>query len=73
MWGYLYFHLNNVLVYSALREYSSARRYDPATDSYHTSRGDAGRLRMYLGTLGVVKIVEVAHVLSIGHSSVRAG
>lgn len=68
MWGYLYFHLNNALVYSALREYSSARRYDQATDSYRSSRGDAGRLRMYLGALGVVKIVEVAHVLSIGHS-----
>ncbi len=68
MWGYLYFHLNNVLVYSALREYSSAQRYDAPTDSYRKTRGDPERLRIYLGALGVVKIIEVAHVLSVGNS-----
>ncbi|HSV97332.1 MAG TPA: hypothetical protein VLM75_10415 [Spirochaetota bacterium] len=67
-WGYIYFHLNNALVYSVLREYSSAQRYDAGTDSYRKSKGDTGRLRVYLGALGAVKIIEVAHVLSVGHS-----
>lgn len=68
LWGYLYFHLNNALVYSALREYSYSWRYDEAADSYRRSRGDRGRLRLYLGALGALKIVEVAHVLLLGHS-----
>ncbi len=68
LWGYFYFHINNALIYSALREYSSAQRYDPGTDSYRKSKGDTGRLRVYLGALGALKIIEVAHVLSVGHS-----
>jgi len=67
-WGYLYFHLNNALVYSVLREYSYSWRYNAGTDSYRKSREDEGRLRLYLGALGAVKVIEVAHVLLIGHS-----
>lgn len=62
-WGYLYYHLNNLLVYFTLREFSPSERYNPLTDSYFKSRINRTRAYTLLGACALVKVIEVAHVL----------
>lgn len=72
-WGYLYFHLNNFMVYSAFREYYGRERYNGATGTYERESDRKGA-RNYLLLLGLVKAVEITHVLllrdNMGNGSV---
>jgi hypothetical protein len=62
-WGYFYFHLNNALIYSGLYLWSGDLRYNQATDSYQRTRSQ-GREALYcFGALGVLKTVELVHML----------
>ncbi len=62
-WGYLYFHLNNALIYYTMREFSSDMRYDEASDSYQKDDINSRRAYMLLGALGVLKTVEILHAV----------
>jgi len=62
-WGFLYFHLNNILIYYTIREFSRDEKYDEASNSY--KKGDINSKRAYtlLSLLGVLKIAEITHVM----------
>ncbi len=60
-WGYLYFHLNNILLYYTLREFSADRVYDPVSGKYIEGDIDRTRGRMFLGAYCVLKSVEIIH------------
>ncbi len=72
LWGYLYFHTDNLLVYATLREFSRSRTYNPSTGSY--DKGDINKRRAYglLGALCAVKAVEITHVLLL-KDRIRSG
>ena len=63
MWGYLYFHLDNILLYLAIREFSPPERYDPSSGSYNRDPVRRARAWTAAGVFGLVKIVELVHVL----------
>lgn len=62
-WGYFYYHLNNLLIYFAIREFSPSERYNPLTNSYFKSGVSRTRGYSLLGALALVKAVEIVHVL----------
>ena len=63
--GYLYFHLHNILLYSAIKEFSAGETYDAATNSYKKESRNKKRAYSYLGALGLLKIIEVTHVILV--------
>ena len=62
-WGYLYFHLNNVMMYYTLREFSRAERYNSDTDSYEKEPVDKARAYRYLGAYCALKLIETIHAV----------
>ena len=71
-WGYFYFHLNNILLYMTMREFSAPEYYHESTDSY--TKGKTNRDRgIVLGSLFVLsKTVEVIHSI-IGKENLSSG
>ncbi len=63
LWGYLYFHLDNFLVYSIMKEFARAERYDAAQDRYVRASGERGRGHTLLYALGAVKLIEIVHAV----------
>jgi hypothetical protein len=64
-WGYLYFHIDNLLLYYTIRAFTPEERYNRETGAYEKGDVDKERAFTLLGVLGFVKIVEVIHVLLI--------
>jgi len=65
-WGYFYFHLNNLLVYFMMREFSSTKNFDLATQTYVDSKDQNYALAFsLLGVFIATKIVEVVHAVLI--------
>ncbi len=60
-WGYFYFHLNNILVYAALRDFSAPEKL---VDGQYV-RGSTNKDRGYkiAAVYGAVKIVEIVHAV----------
>lgn len=59
-WGYFYFHLNNILLYSTLREFAKPEKYNPSTEHYE--KGSSGkRKKMFCSVLAISKITEILH------------
>ncbi len=71
-WGYLYFHVDTILIYYGIRCFTPGERYNPSTGSYE--KGTVRRKRGYavLGALAAVKIAEITHVLLL-RDNIRAG
>jgi hypothetical protein len=63
--GYLYFHLHNILLYMALKEFSGAKTYNRATDSYINEGRNKKKAYTYLGALGILKAIEVTHIILV--------
>ncbi|MFH0975606.1 MAG: hypothetical protein V1874_07455 [Spirochaetota bacterium] len=63
--GYLYFHLHNILLYMAIKEFSASEIYNRATDSYSKHNGDKKKGYGYLGALTIVKIIEITRVILV--------
>lgn len=61
--GYLYFHLNNILIYSILHEYSPQEKYNPDKGSYEKGDSNKNRALVLTGVLGIVKTIEIIHVI----------
>jgi hypothetical protein len=70
--GYLYFHLHNILLYMAIKEFSAGETYDHNTNSYIKENRDKKKAYAYLGALGVLKLVEITHVILV-KDSIRNG
>lgn len=62
-WGYFYFHLNNILLYTALREFSRPEKYNRETDTYVKKKADTGTAKKLCGVLAVSKLIETVHTL----------
>lgn len=64
-WGYFYFHINNILLYSVLREFSRPETYDNSTNKY--SRGDNNKKRgaLFASALTLSKAAEIVHSIII--------
>ncbi|TAL36425.1 MAG: hypothetical protein EPN93_08350 [Spirochaetes bacterium] len=62
-WGYFYFHLDNLLVYSILNEFAHATRYDAAGEQYARAPHDHRRGYTLLYALAAVKLVEIVHAV----------
>lgn len=62
-WGYFYFHLNNILLYTSLREFSRSEEYNRETDTYIKKNADTGTAKKLFAALAVSKLVETVHTL----------
>jgi len=65
-WGYFYFHLDNVLLYLTIREFSAPETYDPLTKKYHRGSVNTGRAAAFAGIFSAVKAVEIVHAVFTG-------
>lgn len=72
LWGYLYFHLNNVLLYALLREYSPAEKYDPLSKTYKKDDIDKKTAYSYMAAFGLLKIIDITHAV-LRDDNVRNG
>jgi hypothetical protein len=61
--GYIYFHLNNILIYSVIKEFSPSEKYNPETKSYNKDSVDKKKAYSYLGAFCLLKAVEITHVI----------
>jgi len=61
--GYFYFHLNNILLYATLREFSRPEKRDPGTGEY--TKGDSNKKKgaIFASVLALSKTIEIAHTL----------
>ncbi len=62
-WGYFYFHLNNILLYTALREFSRPEEYNRETDTYTKKNANTGAAKKICAVLAASKIIETVHTL----------
>ena len=61
--GYLYFHLNNILLYLCISEFSDGKTYHSESGTYTKDRGNRQKAKLYLGMYGALKIIEITHVI----------
>jgi hypothetical protein len=64
-WGYLYFHLNNILLYYTIREFTPAESYNSAAGEYEKDEIDKKRAYLMAGAYGLLKTVEIIHAVLI--------
>lgn len=64
-WGYVYFHLDNLLVYGILHEFARGERYNPSTGKYAAGKNSRDAAYTLLGILGAVKITEIVHAVTM--------
>lgn len=64
-WGYFYFHLNNILLYSALREFARPETYDNSTGEYIKGQNNNKRGAIFASALAVSKTAEIIHSVLI--------
>jgi len=62
-WGYFYFHMNNIILYMTLREFSAPEYYDEPTDSYSKGKIDKQKRNLYCSVLAISKTVEILHAI----------
>jgi hypothetical protein len=65
LWGYLYYHLNNVMVYFIIRDFTPSLRYNPLTRKYYNGKSVKKRGFCLLGAYGGLKIIECLHAVFI--------
>jgi hypothetical protein len=63
LWGYLYFHADNLLLYFTIREFCPERKFNPLTRSFSTEKINPARAYSLLSVTCAVKIAEVIHAV----------
>ena len=71
-WGYFYFHLNNILLYSTLREFSHPEKRNPHTGIYEKGKNNKKKGAIIASALAVSKTVEIIHTL-ITNENIKNG
>lgn len=63
LWGYLYFHADNLLLYFTLREFFPEKTFNPITQTFFT--GEINKVKAYtlLSAACAVKIAEIIHAV----------
>jgi len=64
-WGYLYYHAQNLLLYGILYNWARPEYYNSDTREYEKGQRNTTRAYTFASVLGVVKIIEIVHVLMI--------
>jgi hypothetical protein len=67
-WGYFYFHINNILLYLTLREFSAPEYYDASSDSYTKGNINKQKRNLYCSVFAVSKAIELVHAIMTGDS-----
>jgi hypothetical protein len=62
-WGYVYFHLNNLLLYFMILELTPVEKVDPSTGNYIRQNFNYTNGYILIGVYSAVKIVEVIHAV----------
>lgn len=63
-WGYFYFHLNNILLYMTIREFSAPEKYDEASGIY-TKKSTNKTKGMAIGSVFLLsKTIEIIHAVA---------
>lgn len=65
LWGYIYFHADNLLLYFTLREFLPDRIYQPLTGLFKTYKINKTRAYSLLSVTCAVKIGEIIHAVLI--------
>lgn len=71
-WGYFYFHLNNILLYMTMREYSRPEYYNEATGGYDKGKINKNRAIAYSSVLALSKTIEFIHAVT-GRENLSSG
>jgi hypothetical protein len=61
--GYFYFHLNNILLYATLREFSRPEKRDPDTGAYSKGKNNKKKGAIFASALALSKTVEIVHTI----------
>ncbi|HNX23484.1 MAG TPA: hypothetical protein PKG60_05520 [Spirochaetota bacterium] len=71
-WGYFYFHLNNMLLYMTMREFSAPENYDEVSGTY--TRGSTNRRNgiAFCSLFALSKTIEVIHAIT-GKENLSSG
>lgn len=72
LWGYLYYHADNLLLYFTLREFCPKKSYNKLTGTYFTGKINKTRAYSLLSAAGAVKIAEIIHAVLI-RDTIRNG
>ncbi len=62
-WGYMYYHLQNLLLYGVMYNLVQPEYYNSDTKEYEKGQRNTTRAYTFASVLGVVKIIEMVHVL----------
>lgn len=71
-WGYFYFHLNNVLLYMTIREFSVPEYYDQTSGAYKKGHRNMNRGIAYCSLFALSKTVEIIHAIT-GREDLSSG
>lgn len=63
LWGYLYFHADNLLLYFTIREFCPDIKFDPLTRTFSTGKINPARAYTLLSVTCAVKVAEVIHAI----------
>lgn len=63
LWGYLYFHTDNLLLYFMIREFCPVKRFDPLTQRFTVGKIHRGRAYSLMSAFCAVKIAEIIHAV----------
>ncbi len=62
-WGYLYYHVQNLLLYGFMYNWARPEYYNDATGEYEKGERNRQNAYIYASVLGTVKVIEILHVL----------
>ncbi|OHD63498.1 MAG: hypothetical protein A2176_11350 [Spirochaetes bacterium RBG_13_51_14] len=72
LWGYLYFHADNLLLFFTIREFCPEKKYLPLLRSFSTEKINRTRAYALLSATCAVKLAEVVHAVLI-RDAIRNG
>jgi len=63
LWGYLYLHADNLLLYFTIREFCPDKKFDPLTRTFSTAKINPARAYTLLSVTCAVKVAEIIHAV----------
>jgi hypothetical protein len=63
LWGYLYFHADNLLLYFTIREFCPEKKFNQLTRTFTTEKINPARAYSLLSVTCAVKVAEIIHAI----------